>query len=68
MVLLAKVRRREKTHSVEKEKGRRNISKSCTISIYRYDVANLSPENPTILTSHHTRIISKHTIKSLPAS
>ena len=46
----------------EKRINRRSIS---TIPIFRYHVANLSLETPTILNRHLIRIISKHTINRL---
>ena len=69
-LLLAKAHRGEKTHSVEEvQRGvMANSQDNSTIPIYRYYVANLSLETPIILNRHHIRIMSKHTIDSLPAS
>ena len=60
----------KKTQSVEEQKGGETVKQPgrySAIPISRHHVANLSLETPTILNRHHTRIISKHTINSLPA-
>ena len=59
-----------KPHSVEYEQREVTANQPGTYSVIpisRHHVANLSLETPPILNRHHIRIISKHTINSLPA-
>ena len=60
-----KKNKKEERRRVESAK---QLGTYSVIPISHYNVTNLSLETPTILNRHHSRIISKHTINSVPAS
>ena len=71
-LLLAKAHRGEKTHSVEEAQRGVTAKFPCgnnsTIPIYRYDVANLSLETPSMLNRNYIRVISRSIQKHIPPS